>query len=156
MVYQKVFGALKSMNNNASDVFGRIKVGVQKYAPDILEHGTAIASMIPGAHQPFAAAANMGIRALRGKINEVPNKEAAEKLSSAVNDNNPVIGVDGGGNVLYKGDREGGNKIMPNFAETLPVAVKHFQNTIRTREAEAKAFRKGNIFKKYRKIKTKK
>ena len=93
MVYQKVFGALKSMNNSASDVFGRIKVGVQKYAPDVLEHGTALASMIPGAHQPFAAAANLGIRALRGKIEEVPNKEVAQKLSSAVKENTPVIGI---------------------------------------------------------------
>ena len=167
MVFKKVFGAFKSMGDTGADIFGRVKVGIQKYSPhvlggikkygpDVLEAVTGLGSVIPNPFMSEFAAANTVARAFRSKLNNVTNEEVRDKLLSVLTPDtttapspaikrNPVIGINADGSLI----REGGRTVIVNhMSEALPAVMKHIRNTIRTREAEAKAFRRGTPYKK--------
>ena len=173
MVFKKVFGAFKSMGDTGADMFGRVKVGIQKYSPyvwegmkkygpDILEMATGLGSMIPDPTIAGpSAAAGAAIRAFRNKLSSVPNEAVRDKLLSAVTpdsgavpspaiNRHPVIGVNADGSLIRAG---GGTGIVNHMSEALPAVMKHIRNTIKTREAEAKAFRRGTPHKKQKKSK---
>jgi len=174
MAYEKIAGAFKTMGNTISDGFGKLKVGAFKYGPDILEGATALGAAIPGPWQAPSAAAHLGIKAVRNSLAGVPNEAAKEKLDSVLTDSSKneyapspgaVIGKSADGSLIRQGISapkigNGFAKIANTYASTLkarqthalPAAVNHLNQTIKTREAEAKAFRKGKSFKKHRKI----
>jgi len=147
MVFRKVGGALKSFGGKVSTAVGPLASFAKTHAPDVLELGTKVASMVPGAHQPFAFAANKGIQAFRKSLEGVPNEEVKQKLSDALEDNS-----------MQKSKRpntinEYGtpvNEIQKPAPAIIPKIAEALVNTYRTigaREREADAFRKGKSVK---------
>jgi len=143
---RKIGGALKTLGKISTAV-GPLASYAKKYAPDILEVGTKVASMVPGVHQPFAFAVNKGIQTFRKTLEGVPSEEVKEKLSNALEDNS-----------MEKKKRPNKinvygtpvNEIEKPSPEIVPIVTEAIVNTYRAisaRERKADAIRKGKTAK---------
>ena len=163
MVFRKIAGAFKTMGGKLADTAGRIKVGAFKYGPDILEYGSLGASLVPGPHQPIAAAVYGGVKGARSALEGVPNEEVKQKLMSELDipsktqstsiSEKPIIGVSSDGTPV----RDTPNNDVRGFSSYIPQAMTTFRQIMNTREKEARGFRKGHTGKvqKYNKRKKK-